>query len=327
MSQIFDALQRSEAKRTESDASLSLSATELLERAERAATSQRKAESEAEDSGLVRDRGTALFGPDGFGPASPEVGTATIFQALETEERRLAFEQCQKLNTSLAENSRLVCLTEAASPAADAFRLLGVRLRHLRASRNLKSILITSTVPNEGKSVIAANLACTLASGKLKKVLLVGGDVRQPTLTQLFGIPRGMGLCSYLRGEHSLIASVYRLEEPGLWILPAGQMIDGHTELVQSPRLPALMQELMSWFDWIVVDSPPVLPFADTSIWSRLADAVLLVARCGRTEKRTLLKGLEALDPNKLIGAIINSSKATANGDYYYYHRTNTREQ
>jgi Mrp family chromosome partitioning ATPase len=83
------------------------------------------------------------------------------------------------------------------------------------------------------------------------------------------------------------------------------------------------MTTLHSWFDWVVIDSPPVLPLVDTSIWARLADGILLVTRQGTTRKRKLQKGLEALDTSKLIGTLLNSWKSTNDGyDYYYGHAT-----
>jgi Mrp family chromosome partitioning ATPase len=89
-------------------------------------------------------------------------------------------------------------------------------------------------------------------------------------------------------------------------------------ELLQSGKLPALMEQLGQWFDWIVIDSPPVLPLADTSVWMRLADGVLLITRQGITEKRQLKRGLEAVEPKKLIGALLNGSTNSSDTDYYY---------
>src|SRR6202034_3352103 len=89
-------------------------------------------------------------------------------------------------------------------------------------------------------------------------------------------------------------------------------------ELLQSGRLSSLMDQLTALFDWIIIDSPPVLPLADTSIWMRLADGILLTTRQGTTTKPQLQKGLEAIEPKKLIGAVVNSSKSAAACDYYY---------
>jgi Mrp family chromosome partitioning ATPase len=119
-----------------------------------------------------------------------------------------------------------------------------------------------------------------------------------------------------------LITSIYHLEGPNLWLLPAGIAPSNPLELLQSGRLPALMDQLAAWFDWIIIDSPPILPLADASVWTRLADGVLLVTRQGVTEKRQLLKGLEAIDVKKLIGALLNCSRNAAHSDYYYSKRT-----
>jgi capsular exopolysaccharide synthesis family protein len=317
MSQIFDGLQRSEAESPESDLSALPGATELLRRAERRAASKWKAailsEQPAATKSAERDTTFAsltvpLIAPEG--PARVEPSS--------TDERSDPFGQFQPIQVSLAPQNRLVCLTDSVSPTAESFRLLGVRLRHLRRDRPLKKVLITSTIPQEGKSMVAANLACTLAQRTQQRILLLEGDLRRPSLSQMFGLGRNSGLCECLQSEHSLTASIYYLEGPGLWILPSGSAPTNALELLQSGRLSALMEQLTAWFDWIIIDSPPVLPLADTSVWMRLADGILLITRQGTTEKRQLHRGLEALEPNKLIGAVLNGSTNSSDSDYYY---------
>jgi capsular exopolysaccharide synthesis family protein len=183
-------------------------------------------------------------------------------------------------------------------------------------------VLITSTIPEEGKSLVAANLACALAVGSQEKTLLLEGDLRRPSLSAKFGLGRNPGLCECLKGERTLATSIYRLEGLNLWILPAGSTPSNAQELLQSGRLASLMEELTASFDCIVIDSPPVLPLADTSIWMRLANGILLVTRQGITQKRSLLRGIEALEQKKLIGALVNSSTASSAKDYYYYRGT-----
>jgi Mrp family chromosome partitioning ATPase len=107
------------------------------------------------------------------------------------------------------------------------------------------------------------------------------------------------------------------MEEAGLWILPAGNSPRNPLELMQSNRLGALMDQLNSWFDWVIIDTPPVLPLADTSIWMRLCDGILLVTRQGATEKQQLQRGLEAIEQSKLIGALVNSAVSVNHSDYY----------
>ena len=219
----------------------------------------------------------------------------------------------------LSPQNKLVCATDEGCLAAEKFRFLGIRLRHLQQKRSIKRLLVTSSVAGEGKSTIVANLACALAGGK-QKVLLLEGDLRRPSLTQQFGLQSPQGLSELLEGDSAQAANIYRLESLGFWFLPAGNAPQNPSELMQPQKLAALLDELGKVFDWIIIDSPPVLPLADTSIWMRLADAILLVTRPGTTAKRLLQKSLEAIEQSKLLGAVLNGSKEATANTYYYNH-------
>ena len=169
--------------------------------------------------------------------------------------------------------------------------------------------------------MVSANLACALASSTRRKILLLEGDVRRPSLSKVFGLKAHPGLCEWLEGGRSLASSIYRLEPGGIWLFPAGHAPANPLELLESAKLPALMEQLAAWFDWVIIDSPPVLPLADTSVWTRLADGILLVTRQGTTQKRHLQRGLEALESKKVIGAVLNSSKNSSDNEYYSYRR------
>jgi len=320
MSQIFDALQRSEAERSGIDLSALREATEVLRRAERQAAAQWQSETApVEPEATVNSARNTSFGlhtplPVGMPVKAPETHELSL-----ADECLDVFSLFQSLPISLTPQSRVICLTDSQSPAAEAFRLLGVRLRHLRRDRQLKRVLITSTSPQEGKSMVAANLACTLATKTQQRVLLLEGDVRRPTLTKILGVETNdAGICECLQGHRSLVTSICHLEGAGFWILPAGNTQNNPLELLQSGKLSALMDQLNSWFDWIIIDSPPILPLADTSVWMRMADGILLVSRQGTTGKRQLQKGLEALESKKVIGALLNGSKHLDHDDYYY---------
>jgi capsular exopolysaccharide synthesis family protein len=225
--------------------------------------------------------------------------------------------QFPSLAISPSPDSRLVGLTDPASLGAEKFRFLGVRLRQLQQASPLKKVLITSTIPEEGKSFVSANLAITLAQRRPQKILLVEGDLRRPSLSTRFGLPRVPGLCEWLQSDLRSITSIYHLERAGFWILPAGNPPEGNVELMQSERLSELMNQLTGWFDWILIDSPPVAPLADTSVWIRSVDGVLLVVREGTTQKRQLERGLKVLEQSKLLGVVLNSSSNTAHDNYY----------
>jgi capsular exopolysaccharide synthesis family protein len=319
MSRIFDALKRSEAERSGRDLPERSQAAEIMQHVERGIPPRWKTTvlSEHLDTAKSADR-DALSGLPGKPHGETLSASSVAVELPLTEEDLNPFGQFRSLQVSLGPQSRLVSLAENASPAAEAFRLLTVRLRHLRRDRTLKKVLITSTIPQEGKSMVAGNLACTLAVKTQQKILLLEGDLRRPSLSKMFGLVRNPGLCEWLEGENSLAASIYHLEEPDIWILPAGSAPSNALELLQSGKLSTLMDRLTAWFDWIIIDSPPVLPLADTSVWMRLADGILLATRQGSTEKRQLLRGLEAIERKKLIGALVNSSNNAATSDYYY---------
>ena len=301
MSNIFDALQRAEGGNAGADGSGLLLATELLQVAEQ------------------KMRGSALSVEQ---QPSIEAFDADPPTPVSTED----IERCPMLAVSIREESRLVSVAEEGSLGAEKFRFLAVRLRQLRQNRPLKKILITSSIPQEGKSTVAANLACTLARRRQQKTLLLEGDLRRPNIANQLGIGRIPGLCEWLNGKSESI-NIYKLQNLGLWILPAGAAPQNPLELMQSEKLSLLMEQLEAWFEWIVIDSPPVLPLADTSLWSRLADGIVLVTRKGTTEKQQLQRGIEAIEKSKLLGALVNSSANTAHSDYYQRYTSCSTEQ
>jgi capsular exopolysaccharide synthesis family protein len=291
MSRIFEALQRSESERSGTPLAPPELATELLQVVERQARAL-----------ACKDFPATELAPE---------------ECSGKEFARNDLSQFQSLPVCLTQNSKLICLTGQESFGAEKFRFLGVRLRQLQQSRPLKKLLITSTIPEEGKSTVAANLATILARRQQPKILLLEGDLRRPSLAQQFGVGSIAGLSEWLQGEPRPMKHIYRLEESNLWFLPAGRPPANPLELMQSGRLSELLNQLSAWFDWIVIDSPPILPLADTSVWARLADGILLVTREGTTKRRMLQRGLQALEQSKLLGAVVNSSANTDHSNYY----------
>jgi capsular exopolysaccharide synthesis family protein len=318
MSLIFDALQRSEAERSGVDLSALSAATELLERAELHAVSSRKAAISIEQTVVPQGTQQEMSVPLEAMPPNPTARAAGPLEVSPADQHLEVFPQFQSLQVDIPPQGRLACLMDGESLAAEKFRFLGISLQHLRRDRPLKKVLITSTIPQEGKSMVSTNLACSLARRTQQRTLLIEGDVRRPAISQMLGLGRLPGICETLQGEGDLLSSVYHLEGLGLWFLPAGSSPQNPLEFLQSGRLSAMMDSLSAWFDWIIIDSPPVMPLADTSLWMRLADGVLLVVRQGITEKRQLARGLEALEPKKVIGALLNGSKRQTSSDYYY---------
>src|SRR5271170_7611793 len=245
MSHIFDALQRSEVERAGIDSLAPAEATELLRNAERRAASKwetavRIKKTDLRESTETNTSVGLLAAPPE--ETKPEKPAQVDLSPARNDEDVLS--QFQTIEVALPAKNRLICLTDEQSLAAEAFRLLGVRMQHLRRDRPLKKVLITSTIPQEGKSMVAGNLGCTLALKTQQKILLLEGDLRRPSLSQMFGVGRNPGLCEWLRGERSLTTSIYHLEDPNLWILPSGSAPNNALELLQSGKLSKLMDQL-----------------------------------------------------------------------------------
>src|ERR1700749_2176146 len=237
MSQIFDALLRSEAERGGRDAAAQSEATDLLRSVENHTSAQwefsvpTKVSTGMElESGFPFERVVVPSQGDSFLKQEAHAGS---WRAEPVD----LWSQFRTISVAPAAEGRLVCLTEQVDATAEAFRLLDVRLRDLRQTRPLNRLLITSTVPQEGKSTVAANLGCTLAHITGEKTLLIEGDIRRPSLSKIFSIGDMAGLCELLRGSRSLAECVYRVEGTGIWILPAGKAAAAPLELMQSKNL------------------------------------------------------------------------------------------
>lgn len=304
MSRIFDALQRSGIEQTGVEYPDVVSViTEILET----------------PAGEVRPTSfQATDAPPALDLPSPELQIEE-FRAPELVTQKPASHELSEfpsLSVSVTPASRLVFFTEPDSLAAEKFRFLGVRLRQAQQGRSLKKVLVTSTIPEEGKSFVSANLAGVLARRK-QKVLLIEGDLRRPSLSRQFGLGRLAGLGEWLQGDHRRLSNIYRLDGPGFWFMPAGEPPTNPLELMQSRGLSQLMTQLCTLFDWIIVDSPPLLPLADATVWSRMTDGTLLVAREGRTQKAMLERGLETVKKLELLGVVLNGC-TDSNGKGYY---------
>ena len=318
MSQIFDAILRSEAERTGKDVDAETAATELLRRAENLVAPEPAVNPRGNGVAIKSDERSAIVETLRRTDRSEPLTRSAVAPLSPAGAESGQHQEYETLRWSLSPQSRLVCVPEAESAAAEAFKLLGVRLRHLRRARPLKRMLITSTIPQEGKSVVAANLACTLASRTQQRVLLLEGDVRRPTQSKVFGFEVKPGICDWLHGDIDLMRCIYRFERLNVCILPAGMARGNSLELLQSGKVTELMDQLSTHFDWILIDSPPVLPLADTSVWTNFADGILLVVRQGITQKKQLARGFEAIPSQKLIGVVLNSSTNASKSDYYY---------
>jgi protein-tyrosine kinase len=222
--------------------------------------------------------------------------------------------------------SRLVALTDPNSLGAEKFRALVTRLEHLHERDGLKCLQVTSSVINEGKTLVSANVAVTLAKHFGSKTLLIEGDLHRPTLGKIFGLNKMSGVSHWWSSrDQELDPFVHKLDDLPLWFLPAGIPCDRASDILRSSRFVKAFEQLASQFEWIVVDSTPMLPIVDVNLWSRLVDGTLLVVREGVTPVKALKQGLLALNHPNLIGVVLNEACATSDAKYnrQYYGSAN----
>lgn len=218
--------------------------------------------------------------------------------------------------------SRLALLMSPHSVGADRFRYLRMRLRELRQLAKLQSVVITSPIPEDGKSTTAMCLATSLAEGGKHTVLLVEADLHRPTLARALAVPPRSGVAECLEGGFEALSEICRIEPFGWHLLQAGTPKGNPTELLQSDALPALIQQVSPHFDWILVDSPPALSLTDTVSLTRNVDGTLLVARADRTPREAIDETLTLIGRKHIVGILLNgteglSSRYSRYSSYY----------
>jgi protein-tyrosine kinase len=211
------------------------------------------------------------------------------------------------------------------------YRTLRSRLYHLREKMALKSILVTSALPREGKSFTSANLAQVMARQHGRRVLLVDGDLRGPRLHLMLGTVSGPGLSDYLEGKNDEFSIMQRGPMENLFFIPSGTGIEDPSELIGNGRLKMLLQRVQPLFDWIVIDSPPAVPVSDASVLATACDGVLMVVRSNSTPSDAARRARQEFPEQVLLGVVLNGrpDDAAPYERYYYeaYEKKGNRGQ
>jgi protein-tyrosine kinase len=212
--------------------------------------------------------------------------------------------------------------SNAIASGAEQFRTLRSRLYRLRESQTLRKVLITSSIPAEGKSFVAANLAQALVRQSGCRVLLIDADLRAPSLHKTLGAPLTPGLADYLQGGCSESEVIQRGTEDGLFFISAGKHVTHPAELIAGKKFKRLLDDVADLFDWVILDSPPTVPVSDASVLAHMCDGVLFVVRGGSTPAEVCSKGCRELQNANLIGVILNAVKQSDSSDPYYGYGT-----
>jgi capsular exopolysaccharide synthesis family protein len=222
-------------------------------------------------------------------------------------------------------DSRLVSFTNPTSFAAEQYQGLRLTVERLaRRDGHGQVIAVSSAAAGEGKTVTAINLAGALARGSDARVLLVDADLRRPSIGKALGLvdPHTNGLADAVVDERADFSSVARHIEPfSLWVVPAGDPRAHIHRILRSPRLEQLLSAARRHFDYIVIDTPPLLPVFDSALLSRVVDGLLVVVAANQTPRKLLGEALNLVEPAKVMGIVFNRDDRPLFGYYDEYYR------
>jgi protein-tyrosine kinase len=217
--------------------------------------------------------------------------------------------------------SKLVAHWNPKSPISEAYRTIRTNIQFAGIDREIKTMLVTSTGPGEGKSTTSANLAIVMAQSD-KKTVYIDADMRKPTGHRTFQVANRKGLTSYLAGQATLEEVLQGTMVPGLSLMTAGPIPPNPAELLASKRMGHLLEELKKEFDCIILDTPPVIAVADATILATQVDGCILVVNAGKTNRDLAIKARQQLENvnASILGVVLNNKEVKGNDYYYYYY-------
>lgn len=203
----------------------------------------------------------------------------------------------------------IVDFTDPNSPLVESYRTLRTNIQRSSRSKSIRSILITSAARGEGRTQTATNLAVLLSAIEGNKTLLIDADLRHPTLHDIFEMDKGPGLSEVLHGAAAVGDVIHPTRIGNLKMIPSGHTLEGSAELFHSPRLSEAIETLKSQYDFLIFDSPPTIPYTDSSILAGYVDGLILVVRARETRREVVHRAKDLLNQSedKFMGVVLNS--------------------
>jgi receptor protein-tyrosine kinase len=230
-------------------------------------------------------------------------------------------ERIEEIPFRTATDSLLIDVTRPHEAPMEEFRTLRTRLNHMKSLQPIHSLVVTSPSPAEGKSLSAANLALAQAHLESNPTLLADFDFRRPIIHSLFGMDRSPGITDYLLGRVPLEKAIRKVTGTNLYLMPAGEAVINPLELLNLREVKIMLDRLPSLFNWIILDSPPLLFAADASLLSTLCHGTLLVVRIGHTTIDSVTRAMQSLCNNNVVGIVVNGARrGELYSKYTYYH-------
>jgi protein-tyrosine kinase len=258
--------------------------------------------------------GNSIASIDGFEPSVAQKGAAPS-NAIEG-----LLSRCAHYEWKIDPRASVFASECRDAMGAERFRTLRSRLYQVADNQKLARILVTSSLPAEGKSFVCANLAQSIAQQTHRSVLLVDADMRKPAQHKIFGTTKAPGLSNYLRGEVDEYGAIQYGPQNNLFLISAGDEVPNPGELVLSEQMKKLVDFSTEVFDWVLIDSPPALAVHDASLLADMCDGVLFVVRAASTDFEVAIKASAEFRKRNLLGVVFNGiDKAECSyGNYYY---------
>ena len=227
-------------------------------------------------------------------------------------------------NRLLRSKRTIITLSNPKSPISESYRSLRTNIQFAGVDHELKTIMVTSTGPSEGKSTTIANLAVTMAQSE-RKTLLIDADLRKPTIHHTFDLNHRFGLTTLLAGQSSMEESVQETTIANLSVMASGPIPPNPAEMLNSKAMKRFIQEASLRYDQVLFDAPPIIAVTDPQILASLVDGVILVIDSGKTNKDVAVKAKMQLENVKanIIGVVLNNKEMSGDGYYYYYYGGN----
>jgi protein-tyrosine kinase len=233
--------------------------------------------------------------------------------------------RCKVIPFRPAPETHLIDVERPHDVPSEEFRSLRTRLNHLQSQQDLHSIIVTSASPAEGKTFTAVNLA--LAQAQLENpILLADLDLRRPVIHNLFQCDRSPGFSDFLLAERPLEDCIHRIEGSNLYFLPAGTQVRNPLEILNLRHVKYVLEGFRKAFNWIVLDTPPLLFSADANLLSTLTDGTLMVVRIGSTTYDNVIRAMQSLCENNVLGIVANGARAGELYSKYTYYYSKQEE-
>lgn len=261
------------------------------------------------------------MGAAGIAPPPSYARPAAAAAVLEALPLEGLLEQIEEIPHRISPDYLVVDPTRPHEAPTEEFRTLRTRLNHIQSLQPIHTLVVTSPSPAEGKSFAAVNLAMAEAQLDGNRTLLLDCDFRRPIVHNFFQVKRSPGITDFLMGRVELKDIIKKIAGTNLYIMPAGEPVMNPLELLNLREVKTMLDQLPTLFNWVIIDSPPLLFAADASLLSTLSHATIMVVRIGATTIDSVTRAMQSLCNNNVVGIVVNGARrGELYSKYTYYH-------